>query len=429
MEISSEQKSTITGSWLGWALDGYDLVLMLFVLSSISQFFFPSQNDNLSLLSTFATYAIALLIRPIGGAFFGNFGDKIGRKKILLITILGFSIPTTLTGMLPTYSSVGMLAPVLLIALRLVQGFFAGGEWGSGAVISMEVIKKDYRGLVSGFLQSGFSFGFLLASLVFVVVANLFPGEQFTEMGWRVLFFTGIVPALVSLVIRFRMSESPIWNEKSEKDELHEFPLKEIIRNHKKELFSAIILLTGLQYIYYTSLGFMPTFLEDHVSITRANIALIMVFGTISVFLGDIFAGALSQKIGRRKVFAVFGISSIIIAIPISWGIFSEPNLVLKTVYVVILSFTTVSATGIVPAFLSERFPTHVRNSGSGFSYNGGLIVGALAPLVALKLFDIATHEIVPYLLGINLTIGAIFLIIGAKLNPETKDVDLKNED
>jgi MFS family permease len=400
---------------------------MLFVLSSISQFFFPSENENISLLSTFATYTIALLVRPIGGAFFGAFGDKIGQKKILLITIIGFSVATSLTGLLPVYSTVGILAPSLLILLRFIQGFFVGGEWGSGAVITMETIKKEYRGIISGFLQSGFSFGFLLASLAFTVVSFIFQGDQFTEIGWRILFLTGMMPGMVSLIIRIRMSESPIWTEKSQKGELHESPLKEIIRNHKKAFFSTLVLLTGLQYIYYTSLGFMPTFLGDYVSLNRESISLVMVFGTSSVLLGSIFCGSLSQRIGRVKVFAIFGIASVIIAIPVSWAIFAEPSLIVKTIFVMILSFITVSATGVAPAFLAERFPTHVRNSASGFVYNGDLIVGALAPLISLSLFDMTGKNLIPYILGTNIIIGAIFLIIAARINPETKNVDLKS--
>ena len=127
--ISKQQKAVVFGSWFGWSLDGYDLVLMLFVISSVNQLFFPSNDPTLSLLATFATYTVALVMRPVGGAIFGNFGDKHGRKKAMIITILGFSIVTFLTGLLPVWSTVGVLAPILLIILRFAQGLFAGGEW------------------------------------------------------------------------------------------------------------------------------------------------------------------------------------------------------------------------------------------------------------------------------------------------------------
>ena len=136
--LSKQQKAIVFGSWFGWSLDGYDLVLMLFVISSVNQLFFPSNDPTLSLLAAFGTYTIALVMRPVGGAIFGNFGDKHGRKKAMIITILGFSAVTFLTGLLPTWSTAGILSPILLIILRFTQGLFAGGEWASGSVITME---------------------------------------------------------------------------------------------------------------------------------------------------------------------------------------------------------------------------------------------------------------------------------------------------
>src|SRR6476660_4471361 len=165
--LSKQQKAIAFGSWFGWALDGYDLVLMLFGISSLNQLFFVSNYPTLSLLATFATYIVALIMRPIGGAIFGNFGDKHGRKKAMIITIMGFSTVTFLTGLLPTWQMAGIIAPILLIILRFAQGLFAGGEWASGSVITMETAPKKMRGLLSGFVQSGYSFGFVIASLVY----------------------------------------------------------------------------------------------------------------------------------------------------------------------------------------------------------------------------------------------------------------------
>ena len=141
-KLSSQQKAIIFGSWFGWALDGYDLVLMLFVISSINHLFFLSSDPFLNLLATFATYIITLIVRPVGGIIFGHFGDKYGRKKPLIITIMGFSIVTFMTGLLPTWQTVGTAAPVLLVILRFIQGLFAGGEWASGSVITMETVPK-----------------------------------------------------------------------------------------------------------------------------------------------------------------------------------------------------------------------------------------------------------------------------------------------
>ena len=203
--LTSAQKKIVAGSFLGWSLDGYDIVLMLLVVPSISQLFFPSENPVFSILATFATYTVTLVMRPLGAAVFGIYGDKFGRKKAMIITIIGFSVTTFSIGLLPTYTLVGVMAPVLLIAVRLIQGIFAGGEWGSGAVITMESVPKQKRGVLSGFLQSGFSFGFLLASIAFQIVTLIFIGDSFNEWGWRVLFFTGLAPGFVALFVRLKM--------------------------------------------------------------------------------------------------------------------------------------------------------------------------------------------------------------------------------
>ena len=211
--LSGQQKTIVFASWFGWALDGYDLVLMLFVISSVNQLFFYSGDPAISLLATFATYIVALVMRPVGGAVFGNFGDKHGRKKTMVITIIGFSTVTFMTGLLPTLQTAGIVAPILLIILRFVQGLFAGGEWASGSVITMEMVPKKMRGLLSGFVQSGYSFGFVLASFVYGIMLSLYPGHAFIEIGWRLMFFTGLVPGIIALIIRIKMVESKIWLE------------------------------------------------------------------------------------------------------------------------------------------------------------------------------------------------------------------------
>ena len=224
--LSEQQKTIVFASWFGWALDGYDLVLMLFVISSVNQLFFFSGDPTLSLLATFATYIVALVMRPVGGAVFGNFGDKYGRKKTMVITIIGFSTVTFVTGLLPTLQTVGIVAPILLIILRFVQGLFAGGEWASGSVITMEMVPKKTRGLLSGFVQSGYSFGFVLASFVYGLMLSIYPGHAFIEIGWRIMFFTGIIPGLIALIIRVKMVESKIWlDSKEQKKEIHKTPL------------------------------------------------------------------------------------------------------------------------------------------------------------------------------------------------------------
>jgi len=424
--LTKQQKSIIFGSWLGWSLDGYDLVLMLLVIPLISTLFFPTEDSTFSLLATFAAYIITLIMRPFGGAFFGNFGDRYGRKKAMIITIMGFSVATFATGLLPTWQMVGFMAPILLIGLRFIQGFFAGGEWGSGAVITMETVPKEKRGLLSGFLQSGFNFGFVIASAVFFIAVSIFSEEQFVEIGWRVMFFTGIIPGLVALFVRFRMNESEIWLEKQKQKKTEKSPLKKLLstKEGQKRFFFSLILMTGLMYAYYTSIGFYPTFLQNYTDVEKSEVSMLMVIGTTTSLFGQIFTGYISQKIGRKKTIVVFATAAMIIAIPAVYGLYNAEDTYERIAYTVILIIVATTGFGPIPAFLSERFPTEVRNSASGFIYNGGLIFGSWAPLIAVTMLSNAT-ELIPILLGANIIVGSMIILIGAKINPETRDVDI----
>ncbi|WP_101477129.1 MFS transporter [Candidatus Nitrosotalea bavarica] len=426
MNLSSHQRSVLLGSFLGWALDGYDLVLMLLVIPLISKLFFPTGNATLSLLAAFAAYVVTLIMRPVGGAFFGNFGDKIGRKKAMMITIIGFSVATFSTGLLPTWEMVGILAPIFLVTLRFLQGFFAGGEWGSGAVITMETVPKSSRGLLSGILQSGYNFGFILASVVYYFVFTHFSGPQFTEIGWRIMFFTGIIPGLTTLFVRIKMKESQVWLEKFHQKKIERAPLRKIFSdvNIRKRFFLALIIMTGLQYGYYTTMGFYPTFLQNYVNMDKSEIPFLLIVATITSFFGQIFAGYISQKIGRMKTLGLFAISAIILAIPAVYGLYHAVSFYERSLYTVILIFTATSGFGPIPAFLSERFPTQVRNTANGFVYNGGLLIGSWAPLIAVSLLSHG-GSFIPVLLGINVIVASIILLFGSKMNPETRDTEI----
>ena len=424
--LTRQQKTVVLGSWLGWSLDGYDLVLMLLVIPLISELFFPLANPTFAILATFAAYVVTLIMRPFGGAFFGNFGDKFGRKKSMIITIMGFSITTFATGLLPTWEMVGLLAPIFLILLRFLQGFFAGGEWGSGAVITMETVPKKHRGLLSGFLQSGFNFGFVIAAVVFQFAISVFPAEQFAEIGWRVMFFTGIIPGLVALFIRFKMTESEAWLAKSKQTKKEKSPIRQLLfsKQERKRFFFALILMTGLMFSYYATMGFFPTLLQNYMILEKSEIASLMIVATVTSLSGTIFAGYLSQIIGRMKAIATFAAASALLAVPVLYGLFNASTFLERMIFTIILIMISTAGFGPIPAFLSERFSTGIRNSASGFAYNGGLLFGSWAPLIAVSLLS-GNGDLVPFLLGATVIVGALIMLVGAKINPETRDVDL----
>jgi MFS family permease len=424
MSLTTQQKKIAVGSFLGWSLDGYDIVLMLLVIPSISQLFFPSENPAFSIIATFASYTVTLIMRPLGSVIFGIYGDKFGRKKAMIITILGFSFATFAVGLLPTYLMVGVLAPILLILVRLVQGIFAGGEWGSGAVLTIESVEKQKRGALSGFLQSGFSFGFLLAAIAFQVITILYPGPAFEEWGWRILFFTGMIPGLVALFVRFSMDESPLWTRESKSKNLERAPLRKIVLGaHKKEFILCAAIMTGLVYMYHGSISILPTYLQQFGAFDKGEIAKLMIYATTSSWLGMVLTGWLSQKIGRKKAIIIFCAASIIVSVPLA-GIILQKEYLFE-LFVILFAFVVSTASGPIPAFFSERFPTTIRNSAAGFSYNAGLIFGSWSPLIALYLIGMVPKQMIPIALGANIAIGAIIVIIPTILSRETKENEL----
>jgi MFS family permease len=339
---------------------------------------------------------------------------------------MGFSITTFATGLLPTWEMVGLLAPIFLIMLRFLQGFFAGGEWGSGAVITMETVPKKHRGLLSGFLQSGFNFGFVIAAITFQFAIIAFPAEQFAEIGWRVMFFTGIIPGLVALFIRFKMNESEAWLAKSRQHKIEKSPLRKLLfsKQERKRFFFALVLMTGLMFSYYATMGFFPTFLQNFMVLEKSEVASLMIVATITSLCGTIFAGHISQIIGRMKAIAVFAVTATILAIPVLYGLFNATTFFERIIFTIILIMVGTSGFGPIPAFLSERFSTEIRNSASGFAYNGGLLFGSWAPLIAVSLLS-HNENLIPFLLAVIVIIGSLIILVGVKINPETRDVDL----
>ncbi|WP_268542433.1 MFS transporter [Candidatus Nitrosotenuis cloacae] len=425
MSLTSGQKKIVIGSFLGWSLDGYDIVLMLLVVPSISQMFFPSENPVFSILATFASYIVTLIMRPLGSVIFGIYGDKFGRKKAMIITIFGVSVATFSVGLLPTYAAVGVLAPILLVSIRLIQGIFAGGEWGSGAVITIESSPKKMRGVLSGFLQSGFSFGFLLAAIAYQIITITFPGQQFDEIGWRVLFFTGIIPGFVALFVRYSMDESPLWTEKRKNGALERTPLKKIAfgRQYRREFFLCAAIMTGLVYMYHGAISIMPTYLQQFGGFEKDGVAQVMIYATASSWIGMIVTGWLSQKIGRKNAVLVFILAAAIVCIPLGTMILERSSIMMLVV--VIFAFVVSTASGPIPAFFSERFPTEVRNSAAGFSYNAGLIFGSWSPLIAIHLMSSVDKSMVPVAFGVNIIIGAAICAVPTILSRETKEVEL----
>jgi len=214
----------VVASCLGWALDLFDLFVLLYVAPVVGRLFFPSENAMLSLAAVYASFAVTLLMRPLGSALFGSYADRRGRKGAMIVAVVGVGLSTAAFGLLPTVAQAGVLAPILFLLLRLIQGVFVGGVVASTHTIGTESVAPKYRGAVSGLIGGGGAgLGALLASVTFLAMSALFPGDAFDVWGWRCMFFTGIISSVLGLFVFNSLEESPLWKKlAAEKAELEE---------------------------------------------------------------------------------------------------------------------------------------------------------------------------------------------------------------
>lgn len=410
-------------SVVAWSFDLFDLFILLFVASTIGPLFFPSDSETLSLAATYASFAVTLLMRPLGSAIFGNYADRNGRKRAMVIAVCGVGIATALMGALPTIAQVGILAPILFLTLRVVQGIFVGGVVASTHTIGTETVPEKWRGLMSGLIGGGGAgLGALVASLAFFAISSIFPGDSFSVWGWRCMFFTGIIGAILSLFIFRAVQESPLWARRESRNEVTESPLKTLLSaRHRGVFLMSLILVAGAGTHYYLTSGFLPTYLSVVNGIPGPQASQILVVSNLGVLIAAPLFGHLSEVFGRKKVFLLLGIVNLIV-IPFTYLQLSNFRAeAMGSIYLAafVLAFFGNAAYAPILVFLNERFPTDIRASGTGLGWNMGFAFGGIMPtfvtLTSPSAEDIPSRVVI-------FMVGAIAIyLIGALLNPETQ--------
>jgi MFS family permease len=418
--------SAITSSLLGWALDLYDLFILLYVAPVIGALFFPSTHPTWSLAAVYASFAVTLLMRPIGSAIFGNFADTRGRKGAMLIAIVGVGLSTAAFGLLPTINQVGWIAPVLFLLLRLVQGIFVGGVVASTHTIGTESVPSNWRGAVSGLVGGGgAAIGALFASIVFLITSTVFPGDAFAEMGWRVMFFSGLISSLLGWFIFKNLEESPFFKEMQQrkvanKTKAANSPLKRLFSaQYRKILLLNLLITTGGGAGYYLTSGYMPTLLKVVNQVASSTSSFILMGCSVSAFIAAVATGMLSDQIGRKKTFLIVGVLAAVL-LPVCYlGMAAATSIPAITLYAMAIAFIGNAGYAPVLIFLNERFPTEIRASGTGLSWNIGFAIGGILPTFVSLLS--ATPADIPMSLSIFAASVFVLFLIGAIATPETK--------
>ncbi|BDR91041.1 MFS transporter [Vulcanisaeta souniana] len=401
-----ESRANIVGGYLSWVMDSYDLGAVLVTAPVLGQLFFPRAGGSLTMLFDLLPIVFTVIFRPIGGLVFGYVGDKLGRRFSLLVTVLGYSLSIGLTGFLPTYEEIGVSATASLILLRSLQGIFIGGDVAGSFTISMESTPK-LRGLFSGVLQSGVLLGFTLVSLVQSSLVALL-GSSFTNYGWRIVFWLGMIPAALAIIIRLSMREPAVWLRRT-----HLNPMKALF-----PLPQVFLVTLGNWIMVYASSTFMPTFLATILGLPpRIYAPLLIIFNAVGI-PAMMISGYASDLIGRRTT----GVVASVMAIAGAAWFYATVNAHHLTTQLLIFGFFLNLPSAIIPAYLAERFRTHGRATGVGVGYNGPFIIAGWTSVL------IAVLSVVfgPYMAAlITFTIGAVLMIIGLLLGPETRDTPL----
>ena len=409
------------GSFVGTTIEWYDYYLYGTAAAIVlGPLFFPNVGGAVGVIASFATYAVGFAARPLGGAVAGHVGDRVGRKAVLVASLLVMGISTTFIGLLPTYAQIGVWAPVLLVLARLLQGFSAGGEWGGAVLLSVEHAPTARRGLVGAIPQMGSAAGIVLGGGGFRLTRSLTSSEAFMYWGWRIPFLASAVLVVVGLVIRLKVTDSPAFTALREADGLARRPVSEVLRTNKR----GVLVTTGMRlgqnggYVLYTV--FALTYLTSEVREDGADVGLlaVLVASVLSLAATPLW-GMLSDRIGRRPVYLFGAVLTAVFTVP-AFLLFDTGSTVLIVASVVVaINLGHDSQYGAQGAFFAEQFDQRTRYSGASLGYSiGAVLGGGLTPLIAASL--LAAGDGSPWLVAGYLSLLAVLSTVAAACTRET---------
>ncbi|MFB6470417.1 MAG: MFS transporter [Vulcanisaeta sp. AZ3] len=419
----SEKTKAIISTSLGIGFEWYDFFLYGLLATILAKYFFPSKVLILSLLFAYLVFFIGFLARPLGGIIFGYLGDKYGRIFPLYFTLLLAGLSSLVVALTPTYYQIGIWAPIILAAMRLLDGIGLGGEWGGSFSLTSEYISINRRGFYSGILQATVSIANLLISGLIILFTDIWGTSGFESIGWRVLFVIGFLVAIIAVFIRLRIRESPVFKKLQETGKIEKNPLVKAAKGYWHLLIAALFLVGVVNgvwyYVNYTlSIGYSVTLAKQfgYPSISLATVSLaILIVSIIGIFASPLF-GLLSDKIGRRNQILADIAFGIVFAAPYFIMLRSGNPLLIITAITLFGLFVYYLAGAITPAVLVELFPPQVRYTGISLAYQVGVgFLGGSAPLLLTYLIGV-THNInVPifYVIGTGIIALIMALIIG----------------
>ncbi len=423
----------VFASLIGTAVEWYDFFLYGSAAALVfGTLFFPSADPVTGTLLAFGTYALGFVARPLGGVVFGHFGDRVGRKRMLVVSLLMMGLATVAIGLLPTYATIGVAAPILLLVCRLVQGFAVGGEWGGAVLMAAEHGQDQHRGFWSSWPQAGVAMGNLLATGVLFLLAAVQSDAAFNAWGWRIPFLLSAVLVMVGLWVRLSIEESPVFQEaKAEiaekKQTSSHMPFFEVIRNYPKEVLIAMGMRMAENISYYIFTVVVITYIVDFAKADKGPILQALLIGSVVHFVWIPIVGALSDRIGRRPLYLVGAVGVALW----SFTFFDlvddgrSSRLILAVVVGLMLHALMYSPQA---AFFSELFGTSVRYTGASVGYQlASIFAGALAPIIAVKLLDTGDGRNT-FAVALYVSAASVLTIVAVLFAKETRGSSLRHD-
>ncbi len=416
-------RRVLLASFVGTTIEWYDFFLYGTAAALVfNRLFFPTFDPLAGTMAAFATYAVGFFARPLGGVVFGHFGDRLGRRSMLVATLVLMGVATFLIGLLPTYAAIGPWAPAGLVALRFAQGLGVGGEWGGAVLMAAEHAGAGRRGLHASWPQAGVPAGLLLSTAVFAAFSSM-PEDRFLAWGWRVPFLLGILLVAVGLFIRLRVLESPLFRRVRDDRQVARLPILEVLRTYPRNVILAMGARLAENVSFYVYSVFVITYATAR-GVGRQTVLTGILIASALELVAIPFFGALSDRYGRRPVYMFGAALSGAFAFPFFWLVGSGKPLVVWVGIAAALAVAHASMYGPQAAFFSELFGTRVRYSGASLGYQlASPLAGGLAPLVATWLLRASGGSAWP--VAVYMVAMAALTLLSVYLAEETHRTDL----
>jgi MHS family shikimate/dehydroshikimate transporter-like MFS transporter len=376
--------SIVFASCLGTIIEWYDFLIYATAAALVfNKAFFPTFDPLAGTLASLGSYAVGFLARPLGGALFGHFGDRLGRKSMLVLTLFIMGLSTFCIGLLPTYASIGVLAPILLVLLRVIQGIGLGGEWGGASLMVLEHAPAARRGFYTSFVQIGFPIGLVLATLVFGLVSKL-PDADFASYGWRIPFLVSIVLLAIGTFVRSRVPETPVFEALRKRDGLSVNPVAEAVGENTATFLIAVGLkLSEVSWVYMLTV-FVVGYATATLGLPKPMMLDAVLYAALLELVSLPLFGWLADRIGRRPLYILGALFTIAFAFPLFWMVQSKSTVLIFAAVMIAMNFGHGMMFGPESCYFPELFGPRVRYSGASFGFQvSAAIGGGFAPIIA----------------------------------------------